>query len=239
MAGFVVSEDAVESETVAGDTAAVRVTIDSSSGCERLVQRVLRFGPGRSQPRALEGIQEVLYVASGTGRLHVGGQAYELEPDTAAYVTAGERFEIETEGPDELVLVVVSAPQEDGSARASERRTVRYADRPVLPAGEDREFRYLVDQELGSLDVTQFGGVIPPGKAPLHSHTYDEVIYILEGEGTLHLGGGETPIARGSCIHLPPLVEHCLENTGERPMRVLGVFHPSGDPASRAYEANS
>jgi mannose-6-phosphate isomerase-like protein (cupin superfamily) len=68
----------------------------------------------------------------------------------------------------------------------------------------------------------------------MHSHTYDEVIYVVYGEGVLHLEGRETPIAPGTCIHLPPLEEHCLENTGDGTMRVLGVFHPSGDPASRA-----
>jgi mannose-6-phosphate isomerase-like protein (cupin superfamily) len=78
--------------------------------------------------------------------------------------------------------------------------------------------------------------VIPPGRAGFHSHTYDEIVYVVEGEGILHLHGGDTPIRRGSCIHLPPLEEHCLENTGSEPMRVLGVFHPSGDPASRASE---
>ena len=62
---------------------------------------------------------------------------------------------------------------------------------------------------------------------------------VLEGEGVLHLDGNEsTPIGPGSCIHLPPLHEHSLENVGDTPMRVLGVFHPSGDPASRATEAN-
>jgi hypothetical protein len=30
---------------------------------------------------------------------------------------------------------------------------------------------------------------------------------------------------------------HCIENTGPGVMRILGVFHPSGDPASRAYDA--
>ena len=42
----------------------------------------------------------------------------------------------------------------------------------------------------------------------------------------------------GSCIHLPPLLLHSLENSGTSPMRVVAVFHPAGDPASRAYEAN-
>jgi hypothetical protein len=27
-------------------------------------------------------------------------------------------------------------------------------------------------------------------------------------------------------------------NSGEGPMKVVAVFHPAGDPASRAYEAN-
>jgi quercetin dioxygenase-like cupin family protein len=114
---------------------------------------------------------------------------------------------------------------------------VRYGERPPLKAGADREFRYLVNQDLGCLDVTQFVGVIPPGRAPMHSHSYDEIVYVLDGEGTLHLGGRETPLRPGSAMHLPPLVEHCLENTGKGSMRVLGVFHPSGDPASRATES--
>jgi mannose-6-phosphate isomerase-like protein (cupin superfamily) len=50
--------------------------------------------------------------------------------------------------------------------------------------------------------------------------------------------GRSFPIEAGSCLHLPPLLEHALENEGDKPMRVLGIFHPSGDPASRAYEAN-
>ena len=41
--------------------------------------------------------------------------------------------------------------------------TVRYADRPSLPATPNREFRLLVNEELGCLDVTQFVGLIPPG----------------------------------------------------------------------------
>ena len=57
---------------------------------------------------------------------------------------------------------------------------------------------------------------------------------MIEGEGLLHLDGRASPLRPGTCMHLPPLNEHCLENTGSTPMKVLGVFHPSGDPASRA-----
>jgi mannose-6-phosphate isomerase-like protein (cupin superfamily) len=179
------------------------------------------------------GRQEILYVAAGYGRLEIGDTPHELEPDTGVYVAAGEQYTVENTGDDELVLVSVTAPQEDEPS-PNGRRTVHWSERSSLPASPNREFRFLVDSDLGCRDVTQFVGVIPPGRAPMHSHTYDEVIYVVEGRGVLHLGGRNTPIARGSCIHLPPYVEHCLENTGDAAMRVLGVFHPAGDPASRA-----
>ena len=232
--GYVVAENEVETEERAGDIATVRVTIRCGPASPRLEQRVERFGHGRSAARTLEGSQEVLYIVSGRGRLHVGGRAYELEPDLGAYVAAGETYKVENASVEELVVVCVRAPQEQQPSHDPDRRTVRFADREALPAKPNREFRYLVNQDLGCPDVTQFLGLIPPGRAPMHSHTYDEVIYVVEGEGVLHLNAEETPIAAGSCIHLPPLEEHCLENTGERTMRVLGVFHPSGDPASRA-----
>jgi mannose-6-phosphate isomerase-like protein (cupin superfamily) len=212
-----------------------RVTIDRSCGCERLEQRILSLAPGDSDQRGTGERQEVLYVAAGRGTLRVGGETHVLEPDTGAFLVPGDAYSVENPGPDELVMVSVTAPCE-GEERS--QVTVRYADRETLPATPNREFRFLVNEDLGCLDVTQFVGTIPPGRAPLHSHHYDEVVYVVEGEGVLHLGGMDTPIVPGSCIHLPPLQEHCLENTGPTPMRVLGVFHPSGSPASKAYEAN-
>ena len=201
----------------------------------QLEQRVLRLAAGSSEERATGHRQEVLYVAAGEGTLYVGTEAHALAPDTGAFLVPGDEYAVENPGPDELLLVLVTAPCE-GECRS--QVTVRYADRESLPATPNREFRFLVNEDLGCLDVTQFVGTIPPGRAPLHSHHYDEVVYVVEGEGVLHLGGEDTPIRPGSCIHLPPLQEHCLENTGPTPMRVLGVFHPSGSPAAKAYEAN-
>src|SRR2546430_390946 len=133
---------------------------------------------------------------------------------------------------------VTIAAQANGAARVAGRRPVRLADQPLLAASGDRELRYLVTQEVGCRDMTQFYGVIAPGRAPDHSHVYDEVIYVLEGEGVLHGDGADKPVSAGSCIHLPPLFVHSLENSGDAPMRIVAVFHPAGDPASRAYEAN-
>jgi quercetin dioxygenase-like cupin family protein len=234
---YVVPDRELEMRRDDGDTASRAVAIDAETGSELLELHVARYEPGRSKRRKLEGVQEILYVVSGSGTVFVDGRPHELEPGTAAYLVAGESHEVENTGSESLVIVSVIAPQANGGARPV-GRTVRYADQPSLPASGDREFRYLVTHELGCRDLTQFFGVIAPGRAPEHSHVYDEVIYVLEGEGVLHTEGLDEPVAPGSCIHLPPLLVHSLENSGDSPMRIVAVFHPAGDPASRAYEAN-
>src|SRR2546430_955931 len=179
-----------------------------------------------------------LDAVPGRRPLVVDGQPPEVEAGTALYPPPAESYEVEPQGPEELVPVSVTAPQPNGATPPAGRRTVRIADQPLLTASGDREFRYLVTEEVGCRDMTQFFGVIAPGRAPDHSHVYDEVIYILEGEGILHGDGSDKPVSAGSCIHLPPLFVHSLENSGDAPMRIVAVFHPAGDPASRAYEAN-
>ena len=235
---FVVDEADVEPVREKADTASIRVTFDAANGCERLEQRVIRFAAGRSRDRTLEGRQEVLFVLAGRGELELDGERHQLEPDTGVFIAPGETYAVENPGPGELLVVSVLAPEDRGEAAGERKVTVRFEDQPELPASSERTFRYLVNEDAGCFDVTQFVGTVQPSKAPMHSHPYDEVGYIVEGEGIAHVGGRSTPIRPGWCFHLPPEEIHCIENSGTTVMRILGVFHPSGDPASRAYEAN-
>lgn len=235
---FVVDEADVEPVREEGDTASVRVTFDACNGCDRLEQRVIRFAPGRSHTRTLEERQEVLYVAEGHGQIEVSGETHAIEPETGVFIAPGETYAVENPGPGELLVVSVVAPEDRASAAGSRKVTVQFADQPELPASSERTFRYLVNEKAGCFDVTQFLGIVQPSKAPLHSHPYDEVGYIVEGEGIAHVGGRSKPIRAGSCFHLPPEEIHCIENSGAGVMRILGVFHPSGSPASRMYQDN-
>ena len=234
----VVHRDDVAASRDEGDTAEVSVTFDRSNGCELLEQRVIRFAPGRSRERRLEGRQEVLYVVSGQGELDLNGERHRLEPDMGVFVAPGETYAIENPGHEPLEVVSVIAPEDRQAARGGRRVTVRFAEQPELPASSERTFRYLVNEDAGCFDVTQFVGIVQPSKAPLHSHTYDEVGYIVEGEGFAHVDGESIPLRAGSCFHLVPRQEHCIENSGSMAMRILGVFHPSGSPASRSSRGN-
>jgi mannose-6-phosphate isomerase-like protein (cupin superfamily) len=220
--------------THAGNGAGLRVTFDRSSGSEALEQRVLRFGPGRSHQFGPDDREEALFVLQGRGALLLEGVSHELEPDTAAYVAPGESYEVENPGPQDLALVSVLVPPATADPGSRRPTTVRLVDRQARDATSDREFRILLEPESGLSGATQFVGYIPTKRAPEHYHHYDEVIYVLHGEGVLHVGDEHAPIGPGSCIHLTPELRHCLENTGGGEMRVLGVFRPAGDP-SEAY----
>ena len=234
----VLHEDELEPVREDGDTATTRVSFDSSNGCEHLEQRLIRFAPGRSRARTLEERQEVLFVVSGHGRLELDGVPHELAPNTGVFIASGETYAVDNPGPEELLVLSVTAPQGRTATADTRKVTVRLEEQPELPASSERTFHYLVNEDAGCLDVTQFLGIVQPSKAPFHSHSYDEVGYVLAGEGVAHVGGRSTPIRAGSCFHLPPDEVHCIENSGTGPMHILGVFHPSGSPANRAYPNN-
>ena len=235
---FVLAEADVEGRRTDGDTALEKIVLGPHTGSPLLEQRVTRYAPGRSLPRGESGRDELLYVVSGRGTLELEGEPYDLEPDSGAYVRAGETYTIDAAGPDELLIVSTTVPVEL-VYRSPREVVVRFADRPELRADDKRTFRYVINQDAGCMDATQFVGIVEPCRAPDHSHAYDELGYILEGEGFAHIEGESIPLKGGSSFHLPPEQVHCIENTGPGVMRILGVFHPSGDPASRAYEDNS
>ena len=174
------------------------------------------------------GCDEVAYVLEGTARLAVGDETHEVRPGAAVFVARGTSWS--AEGDARAVSVLVHDPKPSTGHAVLDLNAVAAG---TATAG--RAFLLGATPETGCASVTQFIGLIPPGRAPDHFHTYDEVIYVLEGEGVLEIGGEQAPLRPGSCIHLPARLVHCLANSGETELRVLGVFRPAGSPAEAYY----
>ena len=200
-------------------------------GCDEFEQRLLRF-EGRSDARSSTDDDEVLFVLAGDARATVGDQEAELVPGTAVYIARGTEWRVEeTDGLEVLSVLVRDPLPPAGAAHA-----VIDADAAATgDATAGRQFRLLATPETGCASVTQFVGYIPVGRAPDHYHRYDEVVYVLEGEGRLHVDGETTRLHMGTCVHLPAGLVHCLENVGPSELRVLGVFRPAGSPAEAYY----
>ncbi|MDR2986579.1 MAG: cupin domain-containing protein [Nocardiopsaceae bacterium] len=236
--GAVVQADQVPAETSAGG-AIVRTLLDTGGGGPGLVRRRVDM-PSRTGYSGTAGqAGEMWFVIRGTGQLEVAGQpGPQLRPDRAIWVPPGSGYQVLAEEANDLRLDTVALPE----GGASEAATAEQASRPLqdrdfadceIEMTGDRQFRVLFGPGKGCAVATQFVGEIPPGRAPEHSHPYDEVVLILGGDGTAHIGGAETPLSPGTCLHLPPGLPHCLENTGSEMLRVLGVFHPADSPASK------
>jgi uncharacterized cupin superfamily protein len=171
---------------------------------------------------------EVLYVLDGEGELEVRDERHPLRPGTAVFLAGGTRWS----GAGVRVLsVLVHDPPPASAAFAI--RDLTAEEKGSATAG--RQFVLGARPELGCASATQFIGLVPPGRAPDHFHLYDEVIYILDGKGELEIAGERAPLRAGSCVHLPARLVHCLANTGENELRLLGVFRPAGSPAEAYY----
>jgi quercetin dioxygenase-like cupin family protein len=195
-------------------------------------QRLLRF-EGDAEERRDDERDEVLYVLDGSALATVGGETHRLEPGTGVFVARGTRWSIGSAQGLLLLSVLVEQPL----AATASHAVVESGERGPATAG--REFTLLAQPENGCESVTQFVGYIPPGRAPDHFHRYDEVVYVLAGEGAFHVDGESATLRPGSCVHLPARLIHCLENHGPGEMRVLGVFRPAGSPAEAYYPDGS
>jgi mannose-6-phosphate isomerase-like protein (cupin superfamily) len=102
-----------------------------------------------------------------------------------------------------------------------------------------RSFQILHGPHNGSTRATMFVGYIPPGSAPWHYHLYDEIVWILSGEGRLHIDDAVEPLAQGCAFRLRPREVHVVENTqSDAKLAVLGIFTPAGSPSAAYLEAS-
>jgi mannose-6-phosphate isomerase-like protein (cupin superfamily) len=197
---------------------------------------VIECSPGSSINRATGEAEEVLFVLAGSGELSLAGERYPLECETGAYLAPGEEYELDSHGSEPLRVVSVRVEDPVAADAPADRAVVRrLADQEEQDATTARTFRIVADPSTGLRSATHFVGYVPTERAPDHFHTYDEVIYVIEGEGTLHAGGDRTAVAAGSCLELPARTVHCLENTGGDVMRLVAVFRPAGSPAAAYY----
>ncbi|HEU5133346.1 MAG TPA: cupin domain-containing protein [Pyrinomonadaceae bacterium] len=217
--------------------------IGKASGAKAISLRVLEFGPGESPVLRNHVCDEVFYLLDGNCTVVIGDDEYELGPETGVYLRPGQTLFVKNSGANVVRFISSQCPEETDDTEVLDQASksgsdlppiVRLSDRRALPTA-DRWYRVLVDDEIGSEQVTQFVGSIPPGRAPDHFHEYEEVLFILRGEGRMWAGETNTSIGPGACIYLPRGQVHCVENTGSGELRLLGVFYPAGSPAVR-YE---
>jgi len=218
--------------------ASVRTVLDTGPGVLGLMRRLVDVPAGSEFGGDAGAAGELWFVIDGSGELDIDGHpALLLSGDRGLWIPPGSRYGLRADESAGLRLDIVALPAVtdravDEATDPSTPLTRGLGDCEVEMTG-DREFRVLFGPGRGCAVATQFVGHIPPGRAPDHRHPYDEIVLVLQGDGIAHIGGAEHVLSPGTCLHLPPGLVHCLENTGSTAMRVLGVFHPADSPAAK------
>ncbi len=245
--------DMREGEAIQHEGVAVWTQIGRDHGAQAISLRVLQFQPGLSPGIRNGDCDEVLYVLEqdegddegSVATLFMDGAPTEVGARTGIYLRPHQTLTVDNRSEKPLILISSQCPEPisdvafvdslTSSTSSETNSVVRLSDQRAVPTA-DRWYRVLVDDEVGSNQVTQFVGSIPPGRAPDHFHEYEEVLFILRGTGRMWAGETNTPIGPGACIYLPRSQVHCVENTGNGELRLLGVFYPAGSPSVR-YDA--
>jgi quercetin dioxygenase-like cupin family protein len=111
-----------------------------------------------------------------------------------------------------------------------------FADAP-LPSSETASGLSrlrIVGPDQGAVHTDLAVGALAPGGwiAP-HVHSFEEALYILDGELLLDLGGAIHRLVRGDYALMPTALRHALGNASSMPVRFLSLNSPQRvDPAS-------
>ncbi|GIX07403.1 MAG: hypothetical protein KatS3mg115_1806 [Candidatus Poribacteria bacterium] len=99
---------------------------------------------------------------------------------------------------------------------------------PTRPRSDDPDgfAKLFVNRSLGAQRLQMHVSVISPGKRahPPHQHPEEEIMYVLEGEGTMTLGQERIPVEANTAIFIPSNVFHGIENTGTTMLRYMVIL---------------
>ena len=89
----------------------------------------------------------------------------------------------------------------------------------------------IAGREQGASSTLSINTAEPGTGAPLHTHTMDELIVILDGTLEVQVDGVTHTVEKDHTLVIPPGCEHALKVVGEGNAQLM-VFFPTLDPYS-------
>ena len=108
------------------------------------------------------------------------------------------------------------------SGKVAKEELPHIISKEELPNGTRFEgYRY------GDVNVSFFLVDTPPDSGPvLHTHPYEEIFVVQEGEATYTIGDAKIEVSAGQIVVAPAGVPHRFVNSGTGPLRQVDI-HPS------------
>ena len=222
---------------------------NSGNGAGGLTLLTLR--PGFAAPLHRHTSAEILYVLAGSGTVsghRRRGKPERVEAGAGIYMPAGAPHAFEVTGDKPAVLLQLYAPGgpeqrfkgvDVGGTSPVERRKpgdpeveIRTHDQvPALAiAGGKGKASLLFDAETAPDNAASLGELsLEAGTAiPAHRHPgATEILFIIEGGGTMTVAGQAREVGRLDAIQIPPGVEHAFV-AGDEQVKAIQLYTPSG-----------
>jgi quercetin dioxygenase-like cupin family protein len=94
-----------------------------------------------------------------------------------------------------------------------------------MDGAKDVGIRWLISKEDGARNFAmRMFELEPGGHTPLHTHSQEHEVFILEGEGTFVFEGQQHPFGAEYVIFVPPNREHRFMTTGDSVLRMLCII---------------
>ena len=82
--------------------------------------------------------------------------------------------------------------------------------------------RWLITKKMGAENFAmRLFEMEPDGYSPLHAHSWEHEVFILEGEGTVFDGEKATAVKAGDVVFVPSDEQHQFKNGGKKPLKFL------------------
>jgi mannose-6-phosphate isomerase-like protein (cupin superfamily) len=124
----------------------------------------------------------------------------------------------------------------DGAAqrlrKEADMPVVYHRDRPIIrSASGELSLSMVVNRDVGASALSVWVTCHEPGEVvPLHTHTVEEVLTFIGGEGIATLGTETIPVCADMSLVVPPGTPHGYRNTGVGPLRLVITL---ADPDAR------
>jgi quercetin dioxygenase-like cupin family protein len=102
---------------------------------------------------------------------------------------------------------------------------------------KDWKLAFLTAKEAQVVFMNITPNTNPNNEIGMETHKFDQIIFIVEGNGKAILNGKTMMVKSGDMIFIPHDVEHNVINLNEKnPLKILSVYSATDIPANSVYQ---
>lgn len=130
--------------------------------------------------------------------------------------------------------ILPAIPQDETNPQEDDMPIIDHSQAPEVPWRPGYRKWDVAGHEQGVTSTFSINTAEPGAGAPLHTHTIDELIVIVEGTLEVSMDGETQTVGPNHTVVIPPGAEHGFRVTGSDTAHLL-VFFPALNPYSEEH----